>query len=322
MAQHPFAAKARQVLEANGVVFNPDGSTTKPRPTQNTTPQEENQQQVAAKTTVEEKKTVEQDEREKIIAMQRQELEQLRTEKQSWVNQTQQVKQPSEREVELEQQLADLRSQLDDKTRQEQADEVRLLLEREGFDSENLDDEVMLEIRDTIAKPIAGKLGSLEDRLSQFETKFETKFKDPTPEELLKVRKQETQDKVIAEIPDFFTVFNSKDFQDRLKTKDDRFPSATYGHALQIALEEGNSDFIIREIKSFLNGGQAQTLGDVADVSATNGVGSKTSVETKVDGYTYTPEEAIQMLRKRQMGDISKQEYSEYRAKLDANRSR
>ncbi len=50
-------------------------------------------------------------------------------------------------------------------------------------------------------------------------------------------------------IPDFDTIFNSKEFKDKLSPTDDRFPYG-YGHALQEALENGRSDFIIREVKT------------------------------------------------------------------------
>ncbi len=53
------------------------------------------------------------------------------------------------------------------------------------------------------------------------------------------------QCKLLRAIPDFDTIFNSKEFKDKLMSTDDR-SHYYYGHALQEALENGRSDFIIR----------------------------------------------------------------------------
>lgn len=314
MAQHPFAAQARQAMEESGIVFNADGSTSMKSPQGAT----ETEQPQTPPTAVEQTETTTADERDKLLAMQREELEQLRAEKASWQANAQTQVAKSEREESLERELEDLRSQIKNQTQQEQADAFRTMLEQQGFDSENLDDDVLLEIRDRFVKPMANKVEALEKRLSQ----QESKFREPTEAERLENVKRTTQQGIVAEIPDFMTVYNSKAFQDKLASKDPRFPTQTYGHALQLAYESGDKDFIVREVKAFMSGG-APNLNDVADVGATNGVGNK-AVETNDAGakYTFTDEEAVQMLRKRQMGDISRAEYSEYRAKLDASRSK
>ena len=314
MAQHPFAAQARQAMEESGIVFNADGSTSM-KASQGAT---ETEQPQTPPTAVEQTETTTTDERDKLLAMQREELEQLRAEKASWQANAQTQVAKSEREESLERELEDLRSQIKNQTQQEQADAFRTMLEQQGFDSENLDDDVLLEIRDRFVKPMANKVEALEKRLSQ----QESKFREPTEAERLETVKRDTQRGIVAEIPDFMTVYNSKAFQDKLASKDPRFPTQTYGHALQLAYESGDKDFIVREVKAFMSG-EAPNLNDVADVGATNGVGNK-AVDTNDAGakYTFTDEEAVQMLRKRQIGDISRAEYSEYRAKLDASRSK
>ena len=315
MAQHPFAAQARQAMEESGIVFNADGSTSMKSETSAT---ETEQQTQTPPTNVEQTQTTTVDERDKLLAMQREELERLRAEKETWSKQTQTQPAKSDREEELERELADLRSQIKDQTQQEQVDAFRTMLEQQGFDSENLDDDVLLEIRDRFVKPMANKVEALEQRLSQ----QESKFREPTEAERLENVKRTTQQGIVAEIPDFMTIYNSQAFQDNLASKDPRFPTQTYGHALQLAYEGGDKGFIVREVKAFMNG-EAPNLNDVADVGATNGVGNKV-VDSKDTGakYTFTEEEAVQMLRKRQMGDLSRAEYSEYRAKLDASRSK
>ena len=319
MAQHPFAAQARQAMEESGIVFNADGSTSMKSETSAT---ETEQQTQTPPANVEHTETNAQqitvDERDKLLAMQREELERLRAEKASWQANAQTQVAKSEREESLERELEDLRSQIKNQTQQEQADAFRTMLEQQGFDSENLDDDVLLEIRDRFVKPMANKVEALEKRLSQ----QESKFREPTEAERLENVKRTTQQGIVAEIPDFMTIYNSKAFQDKLASKDPRFPTQTYGHALQLAYEGGDKDFIVREVKAFMSGG-APNLNDVADVGAPNGVGNK-AVDTNDAGakYTFTDEEAVQMLRKRQIGDISRAEYSEYRAKLDASRSK
>lgn len=315
MAQHPFAAQARQAMEESGIVFNADGSTSMKSETSAT---ETEQQTQTPPANVEQTQTTTVDERDKLLAMQREELERLRAEKETWGKQTQTQPVKSEREEALERELADLRSQIKDQTQQEQVDAFRTMLEQQGFDSENLDDDVLLEIRDRFVKPMANKVEALEQRLSQ----QESKFREPTEAERLENVKRTTQQGIVAEIPDFMTVYNSQAFQDKLASKDPRFPTQTYGHALQLAYESGDKDFIVREVKAFLNG-EAPNLNDVADVGATNGVGNK-AVDPKDTGakYTFTDDEAVEMLRKRQRGDLSRAEYSEYRAKLDASRSK
>lgn len=315
MAQHPFAAQARQAMEESGIVFNADGSTSMKSETSAT---ETEQQTQTPPANVEQTQTTTVDERDKLLAMQREELERLRAEKEAWSKKTQTQPAKSEREEALERELADLRSQIKDQTQQEQVDAFRTMLEQQGFDSENLDDDVLLEIRDRFVKPMANKVEALEQRLSQ----QESKFREPTEAERLENVKRTTQQGIVAEIPDFMTIYNSQAFQDKLASKDPRFPTQTYGHALQLAYESGDKDFIVREVKAFLNG-EAPNLNDVADVGATNGVGNK-AVDPKDTGakYTFTDDEAVEMLRKRQRGDLSRAEYSEYRAKLDASRSK
>ena len=318
MAQHPFAAQARQTLEASGIVFNADGSTSMKASHGATETEQPQTPPAAVEQTETNAQTTTADERDKLLAMQREELERLRAEKETWSKQTQTQPAKSEREEELERELADLRSKIKDQTQQEQVDAFRTMLEQQGFDSENLDDDVLLEIRDRFVKPMANKVEALEQRLSQ----QESKFREPTEAERLENVKRTTQQGIVAEIPDFMTIYNSQAFQDKLASKDPRFPTQTYGHALQLAYESGDKDFIVREVKAFMNG-EAPNLNDVADVGATNGVGNK-AVDPKDTGakYTFTDEEAVQMLRKRQMGDLSRAEYSEYRAKLDASRSK
>lgn len=322
MAQHPFAAQAREAMEASGIVFNADGTTSVREVEEKVEkPEDKVADTGVEKTTVEQ--TVEDpaktDERDSILAMQREELEQLRKEKEAWQSQqTSQTVTKSEREVELEKELAEIKAQMATQTESQQADAFRQMLEQQGFDSENLDDDVLLEIRDRFVRPMADKVSKLESKLAQ----YDQKFRDPTPEEKLEQVKQATNQKIFKEIPDFQTIFNSKAFQDKLGQKDSRFPTATYGQTLQIAYENGNHEFIVQEVRNFLNGGTAQTISDIADVGATNGVGKTVDKPVSDSQYTFTDEEAIQMLRKRQMGDLSMQEYSEYRAKLDEHRSR
>lgn len=325
MAKYQFAEQARKTLEENGVVINDDGTTgfakqpeqfvvgdeAKPSetPAQETPPA---QVEEPAKPNAEETQA-EKDERDRLIEMQRQELEELRAKANQAPAQTQPAK--SERETELENELAALRAQLSEKETAQSADEFRAMLEAQGFDSENLDDDVLLEVRERLIAPTAKKLSALEQRLA----KAEEKFREPTPAERLEQTKQKVYGDIKKEIPDFDTIFNSKEFKEKLAASDDRFPTATYGHALQEALENGRSDFIIREVKSFM-GGKKDPLSAIADVSGSNGAGKATEAKAEESGFTFTDEEARKMLRAFQMRDISRQEYSEYRSKLDAHR--
>ena len=325
MAKYQFAEQVRKTLEENGVVINDDGTTgfakqpeqfvvgneAKPAeaPAQEVSPA---QVEEPAKSNAEET-PVEKDERDRLIEMQRQELEELRAK----ANKAPELSQPakSERETELENELAALRAQLSEKETAQSADEFRAMLEAQGFDSENLDDDVLLEVRERLIAPTAKKLSALEQRLA----KAEEKFREPTPAERLEQTKQKVYGEIKKEIPDFDTIFNSKEFKEKLTASDDRFPTATYGHALQEALENGRSDFIIREIKSFM-GGKKDPLSAIADVSGSNGAGKAAEAKAEESGFTFTDEEARKMLRAFQMRDISRQEYSEYRSKLDAHR--
>jgi cysteinyl-tRNA synthetase len=325
MAKYQFAEQARKTLEENGVVINDDGTTgfakqpeqfvvgdeAKPAeaPVQEVPPA---QVEEPAKPNAEET-PAEKDERDRLIEMQRQELEELRAKANQAPAQTQSAK--SERETELETELAALRAQLAEKETAQSADEFRAMLEAQGFDSDNLDDDVLLEVRERLIAPTAKKLTALEQRLS----KAEERFREPTPAERLEQTKQKVYGEIKKEIPDFDTIFNSKEFKEKLTASDDRFPTATYGHALQEALENGRSDFIIREIKSFM-GGKKDPLSAIADVSGSNGAGKATEAKAEESGFTFTDEEARKMLRAFQMRDISRQEYSEYRSKLDAHR--
>lgn len=323
MAKYQFAEQARKALEENGVVINDDGTTgfakqpeqfvvgdeAKPAeaPAQETPPA---QVEEPAKPNAEET-PAEKDERDRLIEMQRKELEELRAK----ANQAPAQPAKSERETELETELAALRAQLSEKETAQSADEFRAMLEAQGFDSEHLDDDVLLEVRERLIAPTAKKLTAIEQRLA----KAEERFREPTPAERLEQTKQKVYGEIKKEIPDFDTIFNSKEFKDKLTASDDRFPTATYGHALQEALENGRSDFIVREIKAFM-GGKKDPLSAIADVSGSNGAGKANEAKAEESGFTFTDEEARKMLRAFQMRDISRQEYSEYRSKLDAHR--
>lgn len=321
MAKYPFAEQARKQLEENGVTIGEDGiSGFVQQPTQVVTGQQEPVVEKPVENKPEEQpepqakpesQAPSADERDKLIEMQRRELEELRA------KQSQPVEAPakSTREVELENELSALRAQLAEKEVAASADEFRAMLEAQGFDSENLDDDVLLEVRDKLLAPTAKKISALEQRLM----KAEERFREPTPEETLAQTKRRVIDEVKKQIPDFDTIFNSKEFKDKLSAGDDRFPTATYGHALQEALENGRSDFIVREIKSFM-GGKENPLSSIADVSGTNGAGNTNAAQAEESGFSYTDEEARQMLRAYQLREISRQEYSEYRSKLDAHR--
>lgn len=332
MAKYQFADQARKVLEENGVVVNDDGTTgfakqteqvvvggepqqtEAPAQTTNVVQEASQEQQTQTESPEAEPATqVEKDERDRLIEMQRRELEELRAKANQAPAQTQPAK--SERETELENELAALRTQLSEKEVAQSADEFRAMLEAQGFDSEHLDDDVLLEVRRQLIAPTAKKLSVIEQRLA----KAEEKFRDPTPAELLEQTKRNVVQEVKKAIPDFDTIFNSKEFKDKLMSTDDRFPTATYGHALQEALENGRSDFIIREVKNFM-GGKTDPLASIADVSGSNGAGKASEAKAEESGFTYTDEEARKMLRAFQMRDISRQEYSEYRSKLDAHR--
>ena len=332
MAKYQFADQARKVLEENGVVVNDDGTTgfakqteqvivggepqqtEAPAQTTNVVQEASQEQQTQTESPEAEPATqAEKDERDRLIEMQRRELEELRAKANQAPAQTQPAK--SERETELENELAALRAQLSEKEVAQSADEFRAMLEAQGFDSEHLDDDVLLEVRRQLIAPTAKKLSAIEQRLA----KAEEKFRDPTPAELLEQTKRNVVQEVKKAIPDFDTIFNSKEFKDKLMSTDDRFPTATYGHALQEALENGRSDFIIREVKNFM-GGKTDPLASIADVSGSNGAGRASEAKAEESGFTYTDEEARKMLRAFQMRDISRQEYSEYRSKLDAHR--
>ena len=332
MAKYQFADQARKVLEENGVVVNDDGTTgfakqteqvvvggepqqtEAPAQTTNVVQEASQEQQTQTESPEAEPATqAEKDERDRLIEMQRRELEELRAKANQAPAQTQPAK--SERETELENELAALRTQLSEKEVAQSADEFRAMLEAQGFDSEHLDDDVLLEVRRQLIAPTAKKLSAIEQRLA----KAEEKLRDPTSAELLERTKRNVVQEVKKAIPDFDTIFNSKEFKDKLMSTDDRFPTATYGHALQEALENGRSDFIIREVKNFM-GGKTDPLASIADVSGSNGAGKASEAKAEESGFTYTDEEARKMLRAFQMRDISRQEYSEYRSKLDAHR--
>lgn len=327
MAKYQFAEQARKLLEENGVTVNDDGTTGFIKQTEQvvldggagTTEPPQNVNKEAAESSSQDNQAGEQaatttvDERDRLIEMQREELEALRAKQ---AQQTSEQPQKSAREEELERELAELRGQLETKTQAEQADEFRAMLEKQGFDSEQLDDDVLLEVRRQLVAPVAAKLNSIEQRIA----KTEERFREPTAQEKLEQTKARVYGDIKKEIPDFDTIFNSKAFKDKLAEKDDRFPTATFGHALQEALENGRADFIIREVKAFMGGGK-DPLAAIADVSGSNGEGANTTPATDTGGYTFSDEEATQMLRAYQMRDISRQEYSEYRSKLDAHRS-
>lgn len=319
MAKHPLADRARAKLEEQGIVLNANGGTSFAKaehPEKVTPPPEDQPKQPDPSVKVDETPPASSTEDQSLLELQRAEIARLTAEVKRFSPQAEENKtQKSAREVELEQEIASLRSQMEEAKATSTADELKALLEQQGFDMESLDDDVAVELRDKLIKPVANKISALEAKLGS----LQEKVREPTAAEKLEATKQKTYAKVVSEVPDFPTILNSKQFKERLQAKDTRFPTATYGEAMQIAYENGNHDFIIQEVKNFLSGGVAPDITKIADVGATNGVGSK-AVEPPNggSGFTFTPEEAVEMLRKVQRGQISRKEYSEYRAKLAA----
>ena len=107
MAKYQFADQARRVLEENGVVVNDDGTTgfaKQPEQVvvggepQQTEAQKEQPTQTEAPAQAEQATQAEKDERDRLIEMQRRELEELRAKANQAPAQTQPAK--SERETE------------------------------------------------------------------------------------------------------------------------------------------------------------------------------------------------------------------------------
>lgn len=330
MAKFQFADEVQKNLEQQGAVFDENGfiigkadetvvvppqsdeeKTAEPeqkaevKQEQTTTGSDNSQQKEQAQE--EKPKQQGESEQEKILRLQREEIADLKAKLASGGSQApQQSTGPTQREKELEQQIAELTA----KTKQDQVDEVRDLLEKQGFDSEILDDDMVLELRDTLVKPIANKLGALEQQIA----KMNDRFREPTHAEKIAKNKEMAIIEIQKAIPDFETIFNSREFRQRLSENDARFPTGTYGETLQIAYEQGNHKFIVQEIKNFLGGGSTPSVEQIADVGAGKGVANK-APEESVPKYTFTPEEARKMLDESRMGNISRQEYSEYIAK-------
>lgn len=336
MAKYQFADKAREALEKSGVGFNPDGTTFKKVENKTTVFAGE---QGAERVNEEPKGKVEQpqqsepkqeqkpedNESAKIITMQREEIERLR-EQVGKFNNVQSSKDDNSRELEeLRKELEEAKRKLDEVNSKKEQDELAKILAKDTFGFETVDDEVAKELRDNLVAPIyKGLHNQIADLQNQLKTVTE-RTRPLTDEEKREQLKRSVNEKIFKEIPDFDVILNSKDFKKKLAARDDRYPHSTYGEVMQYAYEQGNHEFIIREVKNFLNGGKAQAdVNAVADVSATNGgSNAKQSKDAgNKSGFTFTDEEAIEMLRKRQRGDITRQEYSEYRAKLGEYRSR
>lgn len=317
MAQHPFAHRVAEVLAESGVVINDDGTTRHVEPPKqpeqpNVEPEQNNQTTPTTQDKAPELSATE----KTLLEMQREQIQQL----QSQIEQLSTAKPnegKSERELELERQVQELQSQINTQQEMGSIDEFRATLEATGFDSEFFDDEALVELRNKLINPVANRVVQMEQQLKG----LQDKFREPSPEEKLKQIKAATQAEIEKQIPDFRTIMKSKAFNDKLASKDDRFPNATYGEALQIAYENGNHEFIVREINNFLGNENAQSVNDIADVGASNGVGSKPVENKATGGYSFTDEEAMQMLRKSQRGDITRQEYSDYRRKFEANKA-
>lgn len=337
MAKYQFADKAREALEKSGVGFNPDGTTFKkvePKTTvfagsqgAETVKTEEPKDEVTQAQPIQSNQDNKPDDSEsaKIINMQREEIERLR-EQVGKFNNSQSNKDDNSQEIEsLRKELEEAKRKLNEANSKKEQDELAQILAKDTFGFETVDDEVAKELRDNLVAPIyKGLHNQIADLQNQLKTVTEI-TRPLTDEEKREQLRRSVNEKIFKEIPDFDVILNSKDFKKKLALRDDRYPHITYGEVMQRAYEQGNHEFIIHEVKNFLNGGKAQAdVNAVADVSATNG-GSNAKQSKDADnksGFTFTDEEAIEMLRKRQRGDITRQEYSEYRAKLGEYRSR
>lgn len=343
MAKYPFAEEARRTLEENGIGFNTDGSTfikrkeepkEAPKETQNAqlTPQNpinnsvsEPPQPNATHQQVQEqereKTQVAQDANAKLLEMQRAEIERLRKQVDQYNSERTRQQEPVQ-DPALLKEIEDLKAKVTEYEKASQKKQFDEYFKKEEFGLENVDDIVAKELRDSLISPVVtelnGEIKALQERLA----KVQDKFREPTPEEKIEANKRKSQAELVEKFPDFFAIVNSQEFSEKLSKQDPRFPDATYGHALQRAYEAGNTDFIVREINAFLGNDKPQGLSSIADVSATNGVGVQNDVPQGGSGFTYTDEETVEMLRKRQMGDITRQEYSDYLAKRDEYRSK
>lgn len=314
MAKHPFASEVAERIKqemADGVVFAKDNPTKVFVGNQSDTPPSEPQE----KAPVEEKVVLPQD---KIIQMQEEELARLRAMEQSWKQQQTQANERTTRELELEKELAELRNQLAaSATSKQEQDIIEEIMSQANFDSENFEDEALVEIKDRFVAPVAKVVKDLREK----QAKLEAKLQGPTAEELRIQNQAKAITAVKEKIPTFDTIFNSKAFQEKLANPDPRFPEDTYGRVMQTAYERGNAEFIIREVQAFMNGNTAPDLEAIADVGATNGVGSKTQGAKTAPTFEFSTTEAAEMLHKYRIGDISRDDYRNYVKELVAHRN-
>lgn len=139
-------------------------------------------------------------------------------------------------------------------------------------------DDLDEDFKDTLVKifkPIAEGQKTLQAKLSE----IEKATAPPTEAELKQRRVSETVSKIKEQIPEIDILLKSKIFTQHLSEKDESLPSLTKGEVLQIALERGDSSFVVNKIAGFLNGGAQPNIATVADVGATNGVGTQPSNE-------------------------------------------
>lgn len=141
MAKYPFAEIVRKNMEESGIIILPDGSTTLKQPAdadKELNKQANNNTEPTGDT--EHKNSDDNppvDEKDKILSLQREEIADLKA-KLAQSNTQQSFETPphkSARETELEKEIEDLKSKISTQTIAEQADEVRSLLEQQGFKS-------------------------------------------------------------------------------------------------------------------------------------------------------------------------------------------
>ncbi len=110
----------------------------------------------------------------------------------------------------------------------------------------HLDDDVLLEVRRQLIAPTAKKLAGVRATLAKAEEKNSDHWQNLSKLSEMQCKKLRKQSQILD------TPSTQKEFKDKLMSTDDRFPTATYGHALQEALENGRSDFYYSWSKNFM----------------------------------------------------------------------
>lgn len=206
---------------------------------------------------------------------------------------------------ELKQENERLKAEILAKTKEDDFAKVENNLQN-FIENEDLDESVRDSLKN-VMEPVIQQQKALREELN----KIREASKPMSEAELKQQKINQTSIAVRQQVPELDYLLKSTSFGQYLSQKDDRVPSLRKGEVMQFALERGDVQFLVNELVTYINGGKQQDVASIADIGATNGVGTEPNVKVMDEGTSKKPKISVGEARQKFFaGELTREQYS------------